>query len=173
MKLALLLAPILALTLSLQADAGGFGGSRGGGSSFSRGSSFSSSRSSSFGGSRSSGAAATISRPSPRYSPPPSQTVNHYHESGSGGNGLVTGMVLGSMLSNHGGTTVVNGSGGYAQPVTADSSSSAVVYSGDVQYPGTVVVQQGHGFFYYLVWFMILAMIGAILIAFWRDCYDA
>lgn len=126
MRLILCVALVLSGLSSFDSFAGFGGGRSSGGFSASR--SFSSPSRSSFGGFRSSGSA-TISRPAPSYSRPsytaPSthavrETVIHRD---GGGSGLLTGMLIGNMLSNHGNTTVVAGG---AVPSQAVASSDGV-----------------------------------------------
>lgn len=154
-----LLGIILSVSVTSNSAFAGFGGSRGGGfsssRSFSSGSSFSRS-SGSFGGFRSapSRSAVTISRPSysaPVYSRP--TVVNHY---GSSNDGLLTGMMVGSMMNrSNNGTTVVQS----APPVVYADPTGQQPY---VQQPMQVVQQQdsGFSFFKFLLIVSILGIVG-------------
>ncbi len=149
---------ILALSLLILPPAfAGFGGGRSGGfsgaRSFSSGRSFSA-PSRSFGGARSA-PSVTITRPTP---PPPAAhpapiIQNHYNGGGSS-NGLLTGMMVGSMLSQpH--TTVVTGDSAVAPGVVSNADGTAYMA------PAAAVAIYEHGWLYYFWWtFFWLVVIG-------------
>lgn len=166
-------AVVLGLILSVNAFAG-FGGSRGGGSfssgrsSFGGSSSFSRSYSapsrsfgSSFGGFRSAPSAATVTMSRPSYSAPVSTgtvrsapVINHY-SSGSSNDGLLTGMMVGSMMSRNNGTTVVQS----APPVVYADPSGQQPY---VQQPTTVVANNADSGWGFLKFILIVGILGSI-----------
>lgn len=140
MRLVFLVTFILVSTFSLPSLAG-FGGSRSSGGSRSY-SSPSRSSSSSFGGSRSRSSGVTITRPSAPSSSYSSPVINHttviQHDSGSG---FWTGMMVSSLFNRQPQAVVVDGQPGQA-----------------------VVVQEGHGFFYYLIVTIAIGVTVAVLV---------
>lgn len=144
---------VLLMCFSMNVYAKGFGGGR--------------SSSSSFGGSRSSGV--SMNRPSysrPSYSAPSSThttVVEHHYSSGGGsGNGLLTGMMIGHMMSNNGPTVI---QGGMAQAPIPESSFYA---------NGQVPQQQSTG---WSTWWIFLLLVLGIGGCFWaynkgQSCND-